>query len=328
MCQAQVNTYASPAVEGTIENTVTVTGDGLRTPITATETVNADAAPVLSISKSTTPAQVVDDDSVTHIFVIQNSGNPAVIPTDDAAITDTFDPILTALTITFNGVTWTQGVQYNYNEATGLFTTVPGQILVPAATYTQDPVTGAYTAAPGISTLDVTGTAVMLALLVTLQAITKPVGQLVTGSCVNAVLAITVLWAGMSSGITVALVSPICAYLLGIAPNFVTVLPITIGNVCFVVLLRLIAGSNHKPVALVAAADVKFVVLYVLVVKVICGIASGALLDKTLGKVVVLAPPMPKMLPTMFAWPQLFTALIGGTAALLITPVLRKALHK
>ena len=30
----------------------------------------------------------------------------------------------------------------------------------------------------------------------------------------------------------------------------------------------------------------------------------------------------------MFAWPQLFTALIGGTAALLITPVLRKALHK
>jgi hypothetical protein len=54
-------------------------------------------------------------------------------------------------------VTWTQGVQYNYNEATGLFTTVPGQILVPAATYAQDPVTGAYTATPGIATLIVTG---------------------------------------------------------------------------------------------------------------------------------------------------------------------------
>ena len=47
---------------------------------------------------------------------------------------------------------------YNYNEATGLFTTVPGQILVPAATYVQDPVTGAYTATPGIATLVVTGT--------------------------------------------------------------------------------------------------------------------------------------------------------------------------
>ena len=156
--QAQANAYANPAVGGTIENTVTVTGDGLSTPITATETVNADAGAMLSISKSITPAQVVDNDRVTYTFVIQNSGNQAVVATDDAAITDTFDPILTALTVTFNGVPWAQGVQYNYNEATGLFATVPGQILVPAATYTQDPVTGAYTAAPGIATLVVTGT--------------------------------------------------------------------------------------------------------------------------------------------------------------------------
>ena len=156
--QARANAYANPAVGGTIDNTVTVTGDGLSAPITATETVNASADPVLSISKSITPAQVVDNDRVTYTFVIQNSGNQAVVATDDAAITDTFDPILTALAVTFNGVSWTQGVQYNYNEATGLFTTVPGQILVPAATYVQDPVTGAYTATPGIATLVVTGT--------------------------------------------------------------------------------------------------------------------------------------------------------------------------
>ena len=179
----------------------------------------------------------------------------------------------------------------------------------------------------------ITETAVMLALLVTLQALTKPMGQLVTGSCVNAVLAISVLLVGMSSGITIALISPVCAYLFGIAPNFVTVLPIMIGNVCFVVLLWLIAGKTHKPiwrrpVALAVAAGVKFGVLYLLVVKVICGLASGALLGKKLGDIVVLAPPMLKMLPTMFAWPQLFTALIGGAVALLITPVLRKALHR
>ena len=35
---------------------------------------------------------------------------------------------------------------------------VPGQILVPAATYTQDPATGAYTVTPGIATLVVSGT--------------------------------------------------------------------------------------------------------------------------------------------------------------------------
>ena len=156
--QARANSFANPSQGGTIVNTVTVTGDGLSAPITATETVTVQVAPELTISKSITPSQVVDNDRVTYTFVIQNSGNQAVVATDNAAITDTFDPILTALAVTFDGAPWTQGVQYNYNEATGLFTTVPGQILVPAATYTQDPVTGEYTLTPGIATLVVTGT--------------------------------------------------------------------------------------------------------------------------------------------------------------------------
>lgn len=179
----------------------------------------------------------------------------------------------------------------------------------------------------------ITETAVLLALLVVLQALTKPLGQLVTGSCVNAVLAITALLVGMSGGITVAIISPVCAFLFGIAPNFVTVLPIMAGNVCFVVLLGVIAGKNHtpiwrQPVALAVAAGAKFAVLYLLVVKLICGVASGALLGKKLGDIVVLAPPMLQKLPAMFSLPQLFTALIGGGVALLITPVLRRALHK
>lgn len=156
--QATANAYANPAVGGTIVNTVTVTGNGITTPITATETVTAAEAADLTISKSITPTQVVDNDRVTYTFVIQNTGNEPVVATDNAAITDTFDPILTDLVVTFNGVAWTAGVDYNYNQTTGLFTTVPGNILVPAATYTQDPVTGAYTLTPGIATLTVTGT--------------------------------------------------------------------------------------------------------------------------------------------------------------------------
>lgn len=178
----------------------------------------------------------------------------------------------------------------------------------------------------------ITQTAVMLSLLIALQALTKPLGQMVTGSCVNAVLAVTVLLIGMSSGITVAVISPVCAFLLGIAPNLVTVLPVMIGNVCFVVLLRLIAGRFHKPlwrqpVAWITAACLKFAVLYLLVVKIICGVAADALLGKKLAGIVVLAPPMLQVLPAMFTWPQLFTALIGGGLGLLIAPVLRKALH-
>lgn len=173
----------------------------------------------------------------------------------------------------------------------------------------------------------------MLALLISLQAVTKPLGQMVTGTCVNGVLAITVLVAGLYSGITVAFISPVFAFFLGIAPNLVTVLPIMIANVCYVVLLWLIARKGRRftwrqPVALVSAAGVKFGVLYLLVVQVICGVASNALLGKKVGDTIVLAPPMLQKLPAMFTWPQLFTALLGGTVALLIVPVLRKALKR
>ena len=156
--QARVNGFASPDAGGTIVNTATITGGGLVTPVTATETITAEAAPALTITKSISPAQVVDNQQITYTFLIQNTGTVPVVATDNAAVTDTFDPILSDLAVTFNGTPWAQGVQYNYNAATGLFTTVPSQILVPAATVTQDPVTGEYTVTPGTATLTVIGT--------------------------------------------------------------------------------------------------------------------------------------------------------------------------
>ncbi len=156
--QARVNSFADPSDGGSIDNTVTVTGGGLTAPVTAEATLNGSVEPELTITKSISPAQVTDNDRVTYTFVIQNTGNAEAAAADNVSITDTFDPILTALTVTLDGVALAQGTQYTYNEATGLFTTVPGQITVPAATYTQDPVTGAYTLTPGITTLTVTGT--------------------------------------------------------------------------------------------------------------------------------------------------------------------------
>ena len=174
----------------------------------------------------------------------------------------------------------------------------------------------------------ITETAVMLALLVALQALTKPMGQLVTGSFVNGVLAVTALVAGLSSGITVAIVSPVLAYLLGIAPQILTVPAIMVGNTVFVILLYFIAGKDSRNIARqviawISAAVAKFAVLYAIVVWVICGLLSESLLSS--GR---LQPPMLKALPATFSWPQLFTALIGGAAALLIVPVLRKALRR
>ncbi len=153
--QANANEFANPNVGGAITNTVTVNGTGITEPITADATVNAVSGPVLSITKSISPTQVVDNDRVTYTFVIQNTGNTAVTAADTTVITDTFNPILTDLTATLDGATFTA---YTYNEATGLFTTNTGAITVPAATVTQDAVTGEYTVVPGSTTLTVTGT--------------------------------------------------------------------------------------------------------------------------------------------------------------------------
>ena len=169
----------------------------------------------------------------------------------------------------------------------------------------------------------ITETAVMLALLVCLQAVTKPVGQLVTGSCVNAVLAVSVLVGGLGCGVTVALCSPVMAYLLGIAPQIITVPAIMVGNCVYVLLIRIGKGSVKQAIAWLLAAAAKFASLYAIVVWLICGVLSEKLLASG-----ALKTPMLTALPAAFSWMQLFTALVGGAVALVITPVLRKALRR
>lgn len=156
--QARVNEFASPATGSTVTNTATVTGEGLSSPIVAQETVNAVSEAFLTIGKTLNPTTVSEGDRLTYTFVIQNFGNIPVVATDDATVTDTFDPILSDLTVTFNGAVWSEGAEYTYDEATGVFTTVPATITVPAATYTQNPATGAWSVTPGVSTLVVVGT--------------------------------------------------------------------------------------------------------------------------------------------------------------------------
>jgi hypothetical protein len=60
-------------------------------------------------------------------------------------------------TVTYNGTAWTEGVNYTYDPTSGLFTTLPGQITVPAAAYTQDPTSGAWSVTPGTAIISITG---------------------------------------------------------------------------------------------------------------------------------------------------------------------------
>ena len=91
------------------------------------------------------------------------------------------------------------------------------------------------------ATLWLAETAAMLATLIVIQAVTKPAGQLVTGTLVNAVLGITTLVCGKRSGAVVALLSPVMAFLLNIASQVLTVPAIMAGNLVFVLILGILA---------------------------------------------------------------------------------------
>ena len=155
--EAAVTRYAPLDQEAAITNTATVTGGGLAAPLTAQATLAAAQRADLTVSKAICPATVTESGQLTYTFVLQNFGNTAATAGDNVILTDTFDPALTGLTVTYNGDAWTEGDNYTYDAATGTFATIAGQITVPAATYTQE-MDGTYTVTPGTTTVTVTGT--------------------------------------------------------------------------------------------------------------------------------------------------------------------------
>ena len=111
----------------------------------------------LSISKALSPTTVTENGQITYTFVISNTGNTEATATGNVVVTDTFAPILRNIAVTYNGTAWTEGTNYTYNAATGVFTTLAGQITVPAASFTQN-TDGTFTVTPGTATLVITGT--------------------------------------------------------------------------------------------------------------------------------------------------------------------------
>lgn len=154
---AAVNEFAPIGADGSITNTATISGDSFA-EITAQATVTSSEGLSLEIIKSLSPAAVEENGQVTYTFTIQNTGSVPAETTDDVIFSDTFDPVLNGLSAEFNGTAWTQGTNYTYDTASGVFTSLAGQITVPAAQYAQDPDTGIWSVQPGVSTLTITGT--------------------------------------------------------------------------------------------------------------------------------------------------------------------------
>ena len=169
----------------------------------------------------------------------------------------------------------------------------------------------------------ITRTAIFLALLIAGQYLGKAGGQPVAGSIVNTVLITAALTAGIYSAGTVAVLSPIFAALAGVAPNWAFVPYIAVGNLVLVVAVSLIAGQKYKT---------KSIRIIMNVVGVLVGAALKCLVLWQ-GVQIFIVPTLTEQAAVktmkMFAFlPQMMTALIGGAVALIIAPVIKKAIKK
>jgi len=164
-------------------------------------------------------------------------------------------------------------------------------------------------------------TGVFLALLLVAQIATRPFGNsILTGSLVNMLLILTVMLLGLSSAVTLGVISPFFSVVMGGAAIWPFIPVIIAGNIVIVVLWHFIAlrhGERSRPrdiIALVCGAAAKFGVLYVGIVLLVVPLVLGV------------EGPQANAVSAAFSWPQLITASIGGVLALLLSPVLKKAI--
>ena len=168
----------------------------------------------------------------------------------------------------------------------------------------------------------ITRSAAAIALIIVAQLTTAPLKQqLLTGSLVNLILALSTLLFGFGTGAAAAVVSPFIAYLLGINAQIMVVPAIAAGNLIYVLVISLltkkledrISDETVKNMTSVAVAAIfKFALQYLLIVR---WIAPSFLPEKAQA-----------VMSVNFGVMQLVTACIGGAIACIISPLIRKAI--
>jgi hypothetical protein len=170
----------------------------------------------------------------------------------------------------------------------------------------------------------ITRTAVLIAITVVLQALTLQLGnQLITGSIVNLMLILSVMTGGLATGLTVGAVTPVLPTLLGFGPLWPIVPFIALGNMSLVALWHFIGNRKIGSsiyiayiLALVTGATAKFLVLFF-------GVAQLAV-----PILLRLPEPQATVVSGLFSYPQLITASTGGVCAIILLPLLQKAVKE
>ncbi|HHU78091.1 MAG: hypothetical protein ACOX27_07575 [Caldicoprobacterales bacterium] len=169
----------------------------------------------------------------------------------------------------------------------------------------------------------ITRTAILLALTVLFQSLRvlmpfmpANISQYVIGSLVNLCLIVAAVVVGIRGGCVIAVVAPLIAFFQGFTPSPILVAPIALGNLVLVVVVALLYDKNRLT-ALAAGAVLKFVTLYLGVVRIVVPLLLPDVNEK-----------IKAVLSVQFSWPQLITASIGGILAVIILPVLKKTIKQ
>lgn len=133
------------------------------------------------------------------------------------------------------------------------------------------------------------------------------VGQLITGTLVNALLIIVSIDAGYHSGVLVGIISAFLATILGIGPIFPIITPfIAIANIIYVLVYRF--GATHHYGVLISSIPAAFI--------------KTGFLWITVPLVLTFIPDVKEVqaiaLTAMFSWPQLITGIAGGIFAAIV----------
>lgn len=171
-----------------------------------------------------------------------------------------------------------------------------------------------------ISTKKIAITAVLLALAIASQFL-KNMSVYITGSIINLVLIMAVLFVGTGCAGIIAIVTPVTSFLITGSPIMAAiplVIPaVMIGNEALVVVVGSLMKKN-LPVGIVVGAIIKGAVMGLLISLIIIpmfGPASG-LSEKALAAAKI-----------TFSLTQLITAFIGGIMACIIFPLVKKGVN-
>ena len=155
----------------------------------------------------------------------------------------------------------------------------------------------------------VTSGALLLCLAILFQSlrllvpVPPPIAPFVIGGLVNACLFVATSYTGLRSGLIIALVTPVIAWLQGQLPLPLFIAPVFVGNELAVICYWLFE-RKARAFAVALAAVVKTIVMY---------ISFSVLLA-----FILLPDKLAKVLMFAMSWPQLVSGIIGGIIAIII----------